>query len=87
MELFGLSKNLNVQMVFYHCSETRKEIEGMENKNKVEDQAPANSNQALSESNSNNASKDTKNFKTKTRTERQVAKSADITHYFHWLPN
>ena len=68
---------------------TRKEIAGMENNKKklVEDQAPANSNQTLSESNSNNASKGTKNFKTKTRTERQVAKSADITHYFHRLPN
>ena len=66
-------------------SETSKEIEITKDKKLVEDQVPANSNQTLSES--NNASKGKKNFKTKTRTERQGAKSADITHYFHRLPN
>ena len=66
-------------------SETSKEIEITKDKKLVEDQVPANSNQTLSES--NNASKGKKNFMTKTRTERQGAKSADITHYFHRLPN
>ena len=69
-------------------SESSIEKEKNEDKKLVEDQSPTNSNPTLSnESIPNTSSKVKKVSRRKTKTEGQQAKSADITQYFHRLPN
>ena len=69
-------------------SESSIEKEKNEDKKLVEDQSPTNSNPTLSnESIPNTSSKVKKVSRRKTKTEGQQAKSADITKFFHRLPN